>query len=125
MMSNQGFWEGAMRKLTILLLSGVFLAVTGGASVARGEDFAILLCVANEDSFVVRKADTSFTRPAPACDGGSSCSQCVDAITEEGLKLVATSVNFATPTAATTENLANFGVGNFIEFVFAEKIAGD
>jgi hypothetical protein len=79
-----------MRKLTVLLLAGAFLAITGGASGARAEDFAILTCGMRGPFVEVIRTDISFDIPEvcmPAPE--KSCSKCVDAITEGGnLKLV-------------------------------------
>jgi hypothetical protein len=77
-----------MRKLTVLLLSAALLAITGGASVARADGFAILQCSGGgaPTGFFVFDVDTSFDTPAE-CALGESCSKCAHAITEEGLKL--------------------------------------
>ncbi len=97
-----------MRKLTVLLLSGAFLAITGAASVARADGFAILQCVGRED-WSVEGVDTSFATPTPECDSGASCSGCAHAITESGdLKL-------------TDSNLSRGNLDEFrIRMIFAE-----
>jgi len=79
-----------MRKLTVLLLSGALLAITGGASVARAEDFALVLCGRGEGNFLVVAFDANFGLPEGTCGGFTSCSVCLAAITEMDLKLVET-----------------------------------
>ena len=77
-----------MRKLTVLLLSGAILAITGGVSVVRADGFAILQCVGpGAPGFIVGVVDTSFDTPEE-CVQGNSCSKCAAAITKENLKLV-------------------------------------
>ncbi len=81
-----------MRKLTVLLLAGALLAITGGASVARAEDFAIRVCGIGASRPDIIRIDTSFGTP-DGCEfdfsTSKSCSVCVDAITKGGkLKLV-------------------------------------
>ena len=85
--------EGAMRKLTVLLLSGALLAITGGASVARAEDFALVLCGRMSVDFVVFASNANFGL-AGTCVSGTSCSVCLAATTEMGLKLVETQMSF-------------------------------
>ncbi len=100
-----------MRKLTVLLLSGAILAITGGVSVVRADGFAILQCVgpAAGPGFRVNVVDTSFATPTPECDSGASCSGCAHAITESGdLKL-------------TDSNLSRGNLDEFrIRMIFAE-----
>ena len=54
-----------MIKPTVLLLSGAFLAITGGASVARGGELAMLECFVTftTPGWAVGKVDTSFDTP--------------------------------------------------------------
>ncbi len=82
-----------MRKLTVLLLSGAILAITGGVSVVRADGFAILQCIGPGHPGVigigwfVTGVGTSFDTPEE-CVELKSCSKCVAAITKENLKLV-------------------------------------
>ena len=106
-----------MRKLTVLLLTGAFLAIIGGASVARGGEFAIMVCQPEFlpggppfGGYIVLRVDTSFDTPEECVGGFKSCSKCVAAITDSGdLKL-------------TNSELGNEGLGQFsITMIFAEK----
>ena len=86
-----------MRKLTVLLLSGALLAITGGASVARAEDFALVMCARMSSDFVVIASNANFGL-AGTCGSSTSCSDCLAAITETGLKLAETQMS-TTPDA--------------------------
>ncbi len=99
-----------MRKLTVLLLSGAILAITGGVSVVRADGFAILQCVGpgQPTGWAVGDVDTSFDTPEE-CVQGNSCSKCAHAITKWGLKLVDSNVS--------TPNLDQFQM----RMIFAEK----
>ncbi len=94
-----------MRKLTVLLLSGAILAITGGVSVVRADGFAILRCL---NMTVSPAADTSFDTPEE-CAEGNSCSKCVDAFTERGLTL-----------ADVNQSRGNLPIG-IIHMIFAES----
>ncbi len=100
-----------MRKLTVLLLSGAILAITGGVSVVRADGFAILQCVGPgpPHGFEVDVVNTSFDTPEE-CVRGNSCSKCAHAITESGnLKLA-------------DSNLSRPNLGQFqMRMIFAEK----
>ena len=108
-----------MRKLTVLLLSGALLAITGGASVARGGEFAMLECSLTflplpAPGWAVGRIDTSFDTPEECVGGIKSCSKCAAAMIQSGhLKLVDTSL---------TRTSETFGD---IQMVFTESIAGD
>ena len=81
-----------MRKLTVLLLAGALLVITGGTSVAGGKDFALLFCGTAEDPPVdVARFDASIDMPAE-CARTYSCSGCAKALTDVGMKLVDTLV---------------------------------
>ena len=82
-----------MRKLTVLLLSGALLAITGGASVARAEDFALVLCGRMSVDFVVLASNANFGLPAGTCGPADSCTLCLATITEMGLKRVETQMS--------------------------------
>ncbi len=84
-----------MRKLTVLLLSGALLVITGGASVARGGEFAIIECFPTwlpppAPGYHVTKIDTSFETPEECVGeafkpvGIKSCSKCVAVIIQSG-----------------------------------------
>jgi len=87
-----------MRKLTVLLLSGALLAITGGVSVAEADEFAILQCFGGgaDAGFSVWSVDTSFDTPAECAVKSTdreSCSKCVQAITERwNLELAVTNL---------------------------------
>ena len=81
-----------MRKLTVLLLSGALLAITGGASVARAEDFALVLCARHGTDIQVVASNANFQLPRSTCRNFASCSECLAAITGRGLNLVDTIV---------------------------------
>ena len=81
-----------MRKLIVLLLAGALLVITGGASVAGGKEFAVLVCGPGEFFPDVITIDATFDIPAE-CGVADSCSGCAKAVTEVGkLKLVDTFV---------------------------------
>jgi hypothetical protein len=82
-----------MRKLTVLLLAGAFLVITGGTSVAGDKDFAILVCGSGAVGVPdVVSLDATFDIP-DECVFGASCSGCAKAVTKVGkLKLVDTLV---------------------------------
>ncbi len=79
-----------MRKLTVLLLSGALLVITGGASVAGDKDFAILECFVTgpPGSFIVGAFSRSFDELPLECAGDLPCAPCAAEIIGRGLILV-------------------------------------
>ena len=79
-----------MRKLTVLLLSGALLAITGGASVAGDKDVAILECIlmGGPGVFVVAGFSHSFDEPPLECAQGDPCAPCAAETIGRGLILV-------------------------------------